>query len=239
MSQSFQVELSEAVDLGEAAPKKALKIFARLIKTYPDSPQPRFERAIVLLNLDRDSEAREDLEEVLRLDPTYPGASDWLARIEAGAGKPLLAAERLLATLIATPAEDWSANGQKWADCAFNFIKAGEPGRALDALAVYFERYEGKQRGYEVYRPAPYRARAKALLDVGRADDALEAINTACADQNSVPADKFMRVQVLAALGRGAEALSEFNALRATYEGTDPFNETLAVLRANGIEPTS
>jgi predicted Zn-dependent protease len=232
----YRTELNKAMDLGEKKPKQALKMFARIVDLYPDAMQPRFERAMVLLNLDRDEEAIAELEHVLRVEPMYPGARDWHARVVGAHGKYLQAAELMLADLLETKPDHWSANGQKWADCAGHFLRAGAADRALAALDVYFERYEGQQRGYKVYLSAPYRARAKALLTTGRPDEALAAIESACACEGSVPADQFVRVQALAALGRVEEARAAFASMQVKYAGTDGIAETLSFSRTIGVE---
>jgi hypothetical protein len=153
---AFRAALDAAIDLSDDRKwKAALKAFDRLVKTYPGEMQPRFERAMVLLSLDRDQDAIADLEHVLKHDADYPGARDWYARAQAGNGKPLLAAQTKLEELQALAPEDWSANGQAWADCARYFLEAGAPERALAALDIYFARYEGKQKDTKVTYQRP------------------------------------------------------------------------------------
>jgi hypothetical protein len=234
MSKPYQERLIKAMDLADSKPNKALELLGALIKDFPTEMQPRFERAMVLLNLDDEKAAIRDLECVLQSEPEYPGARDWFARVSSGQGKVLLAAEVKLADLLAKPPDHWSANGQAWADCTGYFLQAREPARALAALGIYFERYEGRQRGYEVYAPAPYRMRARALLATNRPTDALAAIDIACAHPNSVPADKFVRVQVLLALGMQSEASAAF-ALLSDFRETDPYVETTAYAQSLGV----
>ena len=236
---NFRAEIDAAIGMvgGARTWKSALKAFDKLVKAYPDEMQPRFERAMVLLNLDRDKEALVDLEVVLARQPDFPGAKKWYASTQAGQGKPLLAAEAKLDELIGFAAEHWAANGQAWADCASYFIEGGEPGRALAALDVYFAGYEAKQKGYEVYLPAPHRMRATALLALNQPKAALEAAERACSYSTSVPADKFVRLRALAALGETQRALAEFAVLKPDYEGTLPYNEAVAGLRKLGIDP--
>ncbi len=234
MSQPYQERLTKAMDLADSEPQKALKLLEFLIKDFPTEMQPRFERAMVFLNLDDEKSAISDLECVLRSEPEYPGARDWFARVSGGHGKHLLAAETKLADLLAKAPEHWSANGQAWADCSGYFLQAGEPARALAALDIYFERYEGRQEGYEIYAPAPYRMRAKALLAANRPTDALTAIDIACAHPSSVRADKFVRVRVLLALERQSEVRAAF-ALLSDFRGTDPYDETTAYAKSLGV----
>jgi len=147
----------------------------------------------------------------------------------------MLAAETALRELQSHAPEHWSANGQAWADCADHFLEAGAPERALEALDIYFERYEGKQTGYEVYAPAPYRLRALTLLKLGRPQEALTAVERACADPHSVPADKFVRIRALAAMGEKERPVAELQQLQAEYEGTSGFAEAVADLKRLGI----
>src|SRR5262245_42340052 len=71
---AFRAQLHSAIDMSDAGNwTKALKEFDRLVAAYPNEPEVRFERAMVLLNLDRDVDAIADLEQVLKLVPEYPG----------------------------------------------------------------------------------------------------------------------------------------------------------------------
>jgi predicted Zn-dependent protease len=108
------------------------------VAAHPEEAQARFERAMVLLNLDRDAEAIADLEQVLKLAPEYPGTKDWYARAQAGQGRPLLAGEVSLQELQALAPEHWSGGGQAWADCADYFLKAGAPDRARERCPPTF-----------------------------------------------------------------------------------------------------
>src|SRR5262245_5727083 len=91
---AFRAQLHSAMDMSDGGNwTKALKEFDRLVAAYPNEPQVRFERAMVLLNLNRDAEAIAELEQVFKLAPEYPGAKDWYARALAGQGQPLRAAE--------------------------------------------------------------------------------------------------------------------------------------------------
>jgi tetratricopeptide (TPR) repeat protein len=231
----FRSKLDAAIDLSDDGRwKAALKAFDRIVEAYPREMQPRFERAMVLLNLQRDLGAIADLEHILKHDPDYPGARKWYARTQRDRGKPMLAAETALEELQSQAPEHWSTNGQAWADCAQYFLEAGAPDRALEWLDVYFERYEGKQ-GYEVYAPAPYRLRALALLKLGRPQEALAAVERACADPHSVPADKFVRIRALAAIGEKERAVAELQQLQPEYEGTLAFVEAVADLKRLGV----
>jgi tetratricopeptide (TPR) repeat protein len=226
---AFRTRLLAAIDLSDAGNwTNAQKEFDRLVAAHPNEAAARFERAMVLLNLNRDAEAIVDLEQVLKLAPEYPGAMHWYAIALAGQGRYMLAAEVRLRELQALPPEHWSANGQPWADCADYFLKAGAPDRALAALDIYFEQYEEKQRGKWMYSPAPFRLRARALLVLGRLDEALVAAERA--------GDDFTRLRALAAMGQTAQALAELQRLKPTFERTAPYNEAVAELRRLGLK---
>jgi tetratricopeptide (TPR) repeat protein len=232
----FRAELSAAIDLSNNGKwKKALKALDGLVKAHPEEMQPRFERAMVLLNLDRDRDAIKDLEQILQREPDYPGLKSWYATAQAGQGKPLLAAQVKLEELKALAPGHWAAGGQAWADCAAYFIEADAPAQALEALDVYFADYESQEKGLTVVVTAPLRMRARALLMVGRAQEALVAAERACAAPHSVPADQFVRTIALAATGDTDGAVAEFKKLAPDFKGTVPFTEAAAELKRMGI----
>ncbi len=232
----FRAQLEAAIDLSDTGEwSKALKDLDRLVAGYPDEMQARFERAMVLLNLDRDADAIVDLEHVLKHAPEYPGAKHWYAVAQAAQGKPMLAAETRLQELQALDPEHWTAGGQAWADCADYFLKAGAPERALAALDIYFDRYEAKQRGKRVYSPAPFRMQARTLLILGRPQEALAAAERALAHPGTVPADAFVRLRALAAVGETDRAVAELRRLKPDFERTVPYAEAVAELRRLGL----
>ena len=224
----FRAQLHAAIDISDTGNwTNALHEFNRLVADYPNEAEARFERAMVLFNLNRDAAAIADLEQVLKLVPEYPGARHWYAVALASQGRPMLAAEVKLQELQALGPEHWSADGQAWADCANYFLKAGAPDRALAALDIYFEQYEEKQRGKWMYSSAPFQLRARTLLVLGRLHEALVAAERA--------GEVFVRVRALAALGQTDQALAELQRLKPTQERTAPFNEVVAELRRLGL----
>src|SRR5262245_311312 len=99
---AFRAELQAAIDKSDVGNwTNALKEFDRLVPAYPNEAQARFERAMVLLNLNRDAAAIADLEQVLKLAPEYPGARHGYAIALAGQGRYMLAAEVRLRELQA------------------------------------------------------------------------------------------------------------------------------------------
>lgn len=228
---TFQERLEEAIDLNdEGKYRKALTLFNKLVKEQSTHAQTRFERAMVLMNLDQDEKAAKDLEKVLHLEPDYPGAKEWLARASAGLGKPLLAAETLLEALPARA----DVSPQKWADCARHFLEGGEVARARQTLETYLADYEPRVTTYACYLTAPWRLYALILAGQGEPDRALEFAERAAAHPDKVPADDFVRIECLAHLGRVAEARESLEAFRAEFAGTLPFAQAEATLHRLG-----
>src|SRR5262245_53579381 len=99
---ALRAQLPAAMDKYDARNwTRALEDFDRLVRAYPNEAQARFERAMVLLNLNRDAAAIADLEQVLKLAPEYPGARHGYAIALAGQGRYMLAAEVRLRELQA------------------------------------------------------------------------------------------------------------------------------------------
>jgi predicted Zn-dependent protease len=230
---AFKERVAEAIDLSdEGRHKQALTKFNALIKAFPNEPQAYFERAMTLMNLDRDEDAAVDLEKALALDPAYPGARDWLARAAAGQGKPLLAAETKLKELIETKRDgSWAVSPQKWADCAGYFLKAGSAERAREVLDIYFAQHAEKVDAYKVYVTAPLRTYAEALLSLGNPQMALRYAERAVGEAHKVAADEFIWIRCFAHTGQIEKAKQELDA-RASYAGTLPYNQAKSVLDA-------
>lgn len=67
MGNVFEDGIAEAIELSDDGKhKQALTKLNALIKAFPDKAQAYFERAMTLLNLDRDAKAAADLEKRLR-----------------------------------------------------------------------------------------------------------------------------------------------------------------------------
>ncbi|HKB35123.1 MAG TPA: tetratricopeptide repeat protein, partial [Gemmataceae bacterium] len=77
----------------------AVKLLTRAVKADPTNLQAYHERAMALLNLNRDREALADFSKALELNPRFPGARDWRARTLAGLGDHRGAAEDWLQEL--------------------------------------------------------------------------------------------------------------------------------------------
>src|SRR5262245_60556195 len=96
--------IDEAIDLSNAGNyPKAHKLLTRAIKLEASNAQAHFERAMVLMNMDRDEDALADLDRCLELDAAFPGARDWRAKALAGTGRLQLAATARLQSLREHP----------------------------------------------------------------------------------------------------------------------------------------
>lgn len=235
-TKTLETELHRAIDLSDTGKwDDAVKILNRLSDQNPEELQVRFERAIVYLNLDNTKPALKDLEFVYKRNPHYPGVQNWLAITKSDLGLYAEAGELKFSELKSYDPSHWGANGQAWANCAGYFLKASNPERALEVLAVYFKNYEGMQEGYEKYMPSPYNAKARALLALERPDEALQATDKAIALPGSTPADLFLRVQALAYLGETEMAQTELITLKTIYDGTAPYNEVAEIFKSLSI----
>lgn len=170
----------------------ALKLLARAIKANPTNPQAYHERAMVLLNLNRDREALVDFDRALELDPAFPGARSWRARTLAQLGEHRRAAEDWLRELRDHPDGPHAGMGvcpQTWADCAAEFALAGDPAKAIELLEEYLARHAPRVTVYACYETAPFRLLARLLSEAGDRERATELRERARASPHRVPAD--------------------------------------------------
>jgi tetratricopeptide repeat protein len=169
----------------------ALNLLTRAIKADPASPQAYHERAMALLNMNRDGEALADFDRALELDPKFPGARSWRARTFAGLGEHRRAAEDWLHELRDHP-EGPPGMGvcpQIWADCASEFVKAGESTRAVELLEEYLAQHASRVTAYACYETDPIRLLARLLAEAGKSERAAELVARARASPHRVPAD--------------------------------------------------
>jgi predicted Zn-dependent protease len=171
----------------------AVKLLTRAINADPTNPQAYHERAMALLNLNRDREALADFGKALELNPRFPGARSWRARTLAGLGDHHGAAEDWLQELRDRPNGPHEGMGvcpQNWADCAEQFALAGDSPRAIVLLEEYLARYAAHVTKYACYETAPLRLLARLLEQAGDAERAAELRARARASPHRVPADQ-------------------------------------------------
>jgi tetratricopeptide (TPR) repeat protein len=203
--------IDEAIDLSDAGKyRQAHKLLTKAIKTDSSNPQAYFERAIVLMNLDRDKDALPDLEQCLQLDPAYLGARDWHAKALAGAGSLQMAAEEMLRSLREHPDGElgMSVSPQKWADCTAAFANVGETKKAVALLEEYLQQHAKKVSAYVRAETAPLRMLSRLLLETGQPERAVKLARSAYSNvKHRCPMDFVVCALALEAAGSEKEAL--------------------------------
>ncbi len=198
--------IHQAIDLSDDEDyDAALELLSQVITLEPDNAGALFERAMVLMNLDRDAEALPDFDRALALEPDYPGARSWRARALESVGDVDRAAAERLVTLRRQPDGPHPGMGvspQEWADCAQAFVAAGQPDTARAVLEEYFTGPVSQVTMYQVYATAPMRLMARLLLDSDDSDRALAYARDAAQHENACPADREMLDAVLASRGQ-------------------------------------
>jgi tetratricopeptide (TPR) repeat protein len=191
--------------------KGAVKLLTRAIQIAPANPQAYHERAMALLNLNRNQEALTDFDRALDLDPVFPGARSWRARTLAGLGEHRRAAEDWLRELRDRPDGPHAGMGvcpQTWADCAEQFALAGDPAQAIQLLEEYRTRHAARVTAYACYDTAPLRMLARLLLQAEKGDRAADLARTAHLNsKHRCPMDFVVYALALEAVGHPEEAL--------------------------------
>lgn len=204
--------IDEAIDLSNAGDyQKAHKLLIEAIKLDPSNAQAHFERAIVLMDMNRDEDALPDLDRCLELNPAFPGARDWRARALAGTGSLQRAAKERLKSLREHPDgkyEGMGVNPQEWADCADAYAKAGDANTAATLLEEYLADHAGKVSTYARFETAPLRMLARFLLQSGDVDRAASLARAAYSNEkHRCPMDFLVYALALEAIGHKEEAL--------------------------------
>jgi predicted Zn-dependent protease len=186
--------IHKAIDWSDGGDyESAVKLLTRAIKADPTNPQAYHERAMALLNLNRDREGLADFGRALELNPQFPGARSWRARTLAALRDHRGAAEDWLQELRDCPNGPHEGMGvcpQSWADCAEQFALAGDSPRAIELLKEYLARYAAHVTKYACYETAPLRLLARLLEQAGEAERAAELRARARASPHRVPADE-------------------------------------------------
>jgi tetratricopeptide (TPR) repeat protein len=169
----------------------ALKLLDRAIKANPANPQAHFERGMALADLSRDREAVVAFERALELNPVFPGAREWLARILRGLGEHRRAGEEWLRYLRDNPdgPPGMGVSPQSWADCAEQFALAGEAARAVALLEEYMAQHAPRVTNYARFETAPLRLLARLVEQAGDPARAAALRTRARASPHRVPAD--------------------------------------------------
>jgi hypothetical protein len=192
MAQTAVQLIHEAIDLSDDGDYEgAIELLTRAIKADPANPQAYHERAMALVELDKNVEAVADFEQALELDPVFPGARSWLARTLADLGEHRRAGEEWLRDLYDNPdgPPGMGVCPQSWADCASEFSMAGDSARAIELLEEYLARYASRVTAYACYETAPLRLLARLLEEAGDTARADALRERARASPHRVPAD--------------------------------------------------
>jgi Tfp pilus assembly protein PilF len=185
--------IGEAIDLsGDGNYTGALKLLDQAIRADSANPQAHFERAMVLAEMNRDREAVMALERALSLDPLFPGAREWLARILSSLGEHRRAGEEWLRQLRDNPdgPPGMGVSPQSWADCAEQFALAGDAARAVALLEEYLNEHAARVTAYARFETAPLRLLARLAEQAGNPARAAELRARARASPHRVPADE-------------------------------------------------
>jgi tetratricopeptide (TPR) repeat protein len=225
--------IDEAIDFSNAGDyRKAHKLLTKAIKLDSSNAQAHFERAIALLNMDRDEDALPDLDRCLQLDPAFPGARDWRAKALTGTGSLQLAAKEQLKSLREHPNGKHAGMGvcpRDWADCADAFVKAGDTKTAVDLLEEYLAVHAKKVTLYARFETAPVRMLSRLLLDAGEAERSAHLARTAYLNKKyRCPTDFVAYALALEALGHKEEALK---VTEEALEQNDQMEEAIALRR--------
>jgi tetratricopeptide (TPR) repeat protein len=204
--------IDQAIDLSDAGNyHKAYSLFTQAIKLDRFSAQAYFERAMVLMNMDRVVEALVDFDECLKLNPRFPGARDWRARALETTGKLDSAAQERLQSLRDNPDgphEGVGVSPQAWADCAEAFARAGDSKRAIALLEEYLAMHSKKVTSYARFETAPLRILARLMIQVGATDRAVVLARSAYSNiKHRCPMDFVVYGLALEADGEKEEAL--------------------------------
>jgi tetratricopeptide (TPR) repeat protein len=188
----------------------AIKLLVRAIKAGPANAQAYHQRAMALANLERYSDAVADFERALALDSVFPGTREWLARTLARLGEHRRAAEEWLRYLRDNPDGSLGMGvcPQDWADCAQQFVLAGDPARAVALLEEYLARHAARVAVHACYETAPLRLLARLLLQAGQAGRAVELARAAYSNvKHRCPMDFVVYGLALEAAGHNEESL--------------------------------
>ena len=188
------IDLSDEENYAEA-----LKLCASILEVDASYDRVYFERGMIYLNLEKDELALVDFENLLKINPEYPGGKEWYAKTLAGLGKKVEAAFIQWEQLKSQPQGKYGmgVSPNDWAKCAQNFIEAGKKELAQSVIEEYFSRYEKNVSSYKTYETAPIRIYARLLMDANQHERALTQAVKAIQSEHVVPADFEVYIEAL------------------------------------------
>lgn len=185
--------------------KRAWNKLEKALRAGPETPRLRILRGVCASNLDNDLErARREFERAAAMAPGDPEPWRRLAQIALSVGDVEESRRLVERALRADPGDEPSLLLR-----ARLLREGGDPEEALRVLG----RLEGGGDAAALLR-------AKALADLGREEEALRWVERALTDRPTDPAARFLRMRLLLALGRTAEAERErrlFERLRPLF----------------------
>jgi tetratricopeptide (TPR) repeat protein len=169
----------------------AIRAYTQAIEIDPRNGQAYQERAMALLELQRDREAIADFERALAINPKFPGARPWLAKTLADLGEHRRAAEEFLRDLRDHPDGDsyMGISPWTWTECAEEFALSGDRDKAIALLEEYFDRHAARVTRYIDDETAPMRLLARLYDESGKPREAEQFRKRARASKHRKPAD--------------------------------------------------
>jgi tetratricopeptide (TPR) repeat protein len=190
MSEDEELTARESVnELEDARDHEGVVTYlSELLIRHPGEAWAYHTRAMALLELSRDAEALPDFDRALDLDHRFPGTRAWRARTHAKLGHHLAAANDFLYVAETECHGSMGVSPLTWADCARQFVMAGQRDRAIDVLENYLANYAPMVRTYARYETTPLRILAELLLEKGEIERAAALKEQARSSPHRVPA---------------------------------------------------
>jgi len=196
--------------LKEDQPEAAVARFEAAVRLCGDQPDaPRLRLARLLLERGRLDEAEAQFQSLLRREPTHPPALLGLARIRLAQGRAAESAGLLSRCAddrhVARSAQALSAQVQRHLGHA---EMADAASRALDRMppdTAWPDPYWTEALQYRVGKTA-WLEQAQALIDAGRLEAALEALNRIAKDYPDDGESRYLMGWILNREGQGSEA---------------------------------
>ncbi len=219
---NLDAEIIKAIDYSDNEEyQMAIAVCTDIIKSDSNYDRAYFERAMALLNLEKDYLALIDFKKLLDLNPEYPGGKDWYSRTLSGLGDFKASADMKRSELRDHPDGKYGmgVSPQDWAECAESYFKAGEIEKAEEVLTEYFDIQLAKIDKYIIYETAPRRVLAKILITTGRFQQALKESSIAMKSTHKVPSDYEVYIESLILNGQAEKATNEITSYVEKIQG--------------------
>jgi tetratricopeptide (TPR) repeat protein len=156
--------------------------------------------------------ADADFRRALELDPSYPGARNWVALNLRDKGQHLAAAREWRTVLREELKIPWERRAMQrnpvtWVECAEAYAEGGELDEGLKVLREYFSKHAYKNGVYQPQDTTPLTLMARLLLKKGKPDQALAYTRKAIRSRFTNLEDMRVHALVLEAAGQKEAAL--------------------------------